>query len=84
MILQNKSIRIRTSENKLTENMYLFSVQLEHIQIETLADLGSRRAGTEKEEWAVKVDINTPVEDFYKRIPDMAYKVMRPSRESLQ
>ena len=28
-----------------------------------------------KEEWAVNVDINTPVDDFYKRIPVMAYKV---------
>ncbi|OWF39926.1 helicase SKI2W-like [Mizuhopecten yessoensis] len=27
-----------------------------------------------KEEWAVSVDIDAPVEDFYKRIPDMAYK----------
>ncbi|KAK3088659.1 hypothetical protein FSP39_022012 [Pinctada imbricata] len=27
-----------------------------------------------KEEWAVDVDINHPVHDFYKRIPDMAYK----------
>ncbi|XP_033732664.1 helicase SKI2W-like [Pecten maximus] len=27
-----------------------------------------------KEEWAVNVDIDAPVEDFYKRIPDMAYK----------
>jgi hypothetical protein len=23
----------------------------------------------------VKIDINTPVDDFHKRIPDMAYKV---------
>ena len=28
-----------------------------------------------KEEWAINIDINTPVGDFYKRIPDMAYKV---------
>ncbi len=31
----------------------------------------------QKEEWAVRVDIKTPVEDFYKRIPDMAFKVTR-------
>ena len=28
-----------------------------------------------REEYAIKVDINSPVDDFYKRIPDMAYKV---------
>ncbi|XP_071154128.1 superkiller complex protein 2-like [Mytilus edulis] len=27
-----------------------------------------------KEEWAINVDIDHPVDDFYKRIPDMAYK----------
>ncbi|XP_048756340.2 SKI2 subunit of superkiller complex protein-like isoform X2 [Ostrea edulis] len=27
-----------------------------------------------QEEWAVKVDIDHPVQDFYQRIPDMAYK----------
>ena len=30
-----------------------------------------------KEEWAVEVDIKQPVDDFYKRIPDMAYKVWK-------
>ena len=29
-----------------------------------------------KEEWAFDVDIDHPVDDFYKRIPQMAYKVM--------
>ncbi|XP_020373916.1 helicase SKI2W [Rhincodon typus] len=28
----------------------------------------------EKEQWAVPVDISTPVDDFYKRIPDPAFK----------
>ncbi|XP_045196087.2 SKI2 subunit of superkiller complex protein-like [Mercenaria mercenaria] len=27
-----------------------------------------------KEEWAINIDVNQPVDDFYKRIPDMAYK----------
>ncbi|WAR31042.1 SKIV2-like protein [Mya arenaria] len=27
----------------------------------------------EKEEWAFKVDVDAPVDDFYKRVPDMAY-----------
>ncbi|PVD21624.1 hypothetical protein C0Q70_17423 [Pomacea canaliculata] len=30
---------------------------------------------TEKQEkWAIKVDVHSPVDDFYKRVPDMAYK----------
>jgi len=29
----------------------------------------------DKEEWAIKVDVDAPVDDFYKRVPDMAYKV---------
>ncbi|XP_041370282.1 LOW QUALITY PROTEIN: helicase SKI2W-like [Gigantopelta aegis] len=32
------------------------------------------RGKCEAEEWAVKVDVNEPVDDFYKRIPHMAYK----------
>lgn len=28
-----------------------------------------------QEEWAVSVDVNTPVDDFYKRVPDMAHEV---------
>ena len=32
-------------------------------------------AGETKEEWAEMVDVNTPVDDFYKRIPVMAHKV---------
>lgn len=32
---------------------------------------------TEKQEkWAIKVDVHSPVDDFYKRVPDMAYKVI--------
>ena len=30
-----------------------------------------------KEEWAVDIDVKQPVDDFYKRIPDMAYKVLQ-------
>ncbi|XP_005103863.1 helicase SKI2W [Aplysia californica] len=33
-----------------------------------------KKAAPPKEEWAVKVDISSPVHDFYKRIPNMAYK----------
>ncbi|XP_071097227.1 superkiller complex protein 2-like [Haliotis cracherodii] len=36
--------------------------------------LPTPRPAEVKEQWAVKVDINQPVDDFYKRIPDMAYK----------
>ncbi|XP_052223384.1 helicase SKI2W-like isoform X15 [Dreissena polymorpha] len=28
----------------------------------------------DKEEWAVMVDVDAPVDDFYKRVPDMAHK----------
>lgn len=28
-----------------------------------------------KEQWSLKLDVNEPVKDFYKRIPDMAYQV---------
>jgi len=28
-----------------------------------------------EEEWAVNIDVNAPVDDFYKRVPDMAYQV---------
>lgn len=31
----------------------------------------------EREEWAVSIDVNTPVDDFHTRVPDMAYKVCR-------
>ena len=35
----------------------------------------TQKAEEKKEQWAIKVDVNSPVTDFYKRIPDMAYKV---------
>lgn len=35
----------------------------------------ARHVTQPKEEWAVHVDIKTPVDDFYKRIPVMAKKV---------
>nr|KAG5700480.1 hypothetical protein BaRGS_013967 [Batillaria attramentaria] len=33
-----------------------------------------KRTEEKKEQWARKVDVNSPVTDFYKRVPDMAYK----------
>ena len=44
---------------------------------------GEKTKAEPKEEWAINVDINTPVHDFYKRIPDMAYKVPDKLRQSL-
>lgn len=35
---------------------------------------GGVRKEEPQEQWAINVDVNHPVEDFYKRIPDMAYK----------
>ncbi|GFO05994.1 helicase ski2w [Plakobranchus ocellatus] len=32
------------------------------------------KAQAPAEEWAVKVDTSSPVQDFYKKVPDMAYK----------
>ena len=47
--------------------------------MEDSGDLNAVRSavggGPKKEEWAIKVDVNSPVQDFHKRIPDMAYKV---------
>jgi hypothetical protein len=56
--------------------IYYFQ-QLDHLSIEDSGDLNAVRSGPKKEEWAIKVDINSPVEDFHKRIPDMAYKVRK-------
>ncbi|KAL8606412.1 hypothetical protein ACOMHN_060317 [Nucella lapillus] len=33
-----------------------------------------KRPAKKKEQWAVMVDVNTPVADFYKRVPRMAFK----------
>ncbi|XP_055896682.1 SKI2 subunit of superkiller complex protein-like [Biomphalaria glabrata] len=33
-----------------------------------------KRSSHVKEQWAVQVDVTAPVDDFHKRIPDMAYK----------
>ncbi|CAG5116731.1 unnamed protein product, partial [Candidula unifasciata] len=33
-----------------------------------------KKETTAKEQWAVNIDVSSPVHDFYKRIPDMAYK----------
>ena len=43
--------------------------------IATMTSYQRGAADDSGEQWAVKVDIKTPVDDFYKRIPDMAYKV---------
>ena len=38
-------------------------------------EMPAKKVEEKKEQWAIKVDVNSPVADFYKRIPDMAYKV---------
>jgi hypothetical protein len=51
--------------------------------VDTPADKGNDspssapvRRAEPKEEWAINIDVKQPVDDFYKRIPDMAYTVL--------
>ncbi|XP_062604203.1 superkiller complex protein 2-like [Saccostrea cucullata] len=46
-------------------------VKIDH---EKESEKAYRPSYEKKEEWAIKVDTDHPVEDFYQRIPDMAYK----------
>ncbi|XP_076455159.1 superkiller complex protein 2-like isoform X1 [Babylonia areolata] len=48
-------------------------VQVEEKKVDQEA-APKRKAERKKEQWAVMVDVNTPVSNFYKRVPDMAYK----------
>ncbi|KAL4219308.1 hypothetical protein ACF0H5_021887 [Mactra antiquata] len=41
---------------------------------EVTMETKTKRKQPPPEEWAVNIDVNSPVDDFYKRIPDMAYK----------
>ena len=43
-------------------------------QLETKEEAEEKSAG-DSDDWAVAVDTKDPVKDFYKRIPDLAYKV---------
>ena len=53
-------------------------IKLEHVVVEDSGDLNAVRSavggGPKKEEWAIKVDVNSPVQEFHKQIPDMAYE----------
>ena len=42
----------------------------------TIAELPSET------KWAIAVDIKTPVHDFHKRVPDMAFKVTHVTEQS--
>ena len=44
-------------------------------RVEPVGDLAMASVDSRTDSWAVKVDINSPVDDFYQRVPDMAYKV---------
>ena len=45
------------------------------VDVKSPTKKATKKAEEKKEQWAIKVDVNSPVTDFYKRIPDMAYKV---------
>lgn len=46
---------------------------VDSVKLEEPAPLKKETVPTEQ--WAVQIDVSSPVHDFYKRIPDMAYKV---------
>ncbi|KAK7095479.1 superkiller complex protein 2-like [Littorina saxatilis] len=41
---------------------------------QTTTEVTKKKTEEKKESWAVKVDVNSPVTEFYKRVPNMAYK----------
>ena len=63
----------RFSHNEAHFKMCNYFAQIEE-KVKT-APYSEKAQVEPKEEWAINVDINTPVDDFYKRIPVMAYKV---------
>ncbi|BFZ20866.1 hypothetical protein BsWGS_23905 [Bradybaena similaris] len=67
-----KDEEIKKAELPRSESLEKLVQPVDSVKPEEPAPL--KKVTAAKEQWAVQIDVSCPVQDFYKRIPDMAYK----------